>query len=456
MTDLAALLAKVCGDEHVLAGDAIAHDYAHDETLSFDAIAPALVVRPGSTGEVAEILRIADETRTPVVARGSGTGLSAAAVPTASSLVISFERCKRIIEIDTENHMAVVQPGVTLAELDVALAPLGLVYPVHPGETSGSLGGNVATNAGGMRAVKYGVTRHQVLGLEAVLPGGRVIRTGGKFVKSSNGYDLTQLIIGSEGTLAVVTEVTLKLSPRLPYRATVMAPFLTLDEVMNAVPRVVVSGIGPMILEYIDALTMAGITRFANLDLGVPEGVKSTALAYMVVVLESAHQDRLDADAQALGQQLLGFGAMDAYFLPPGAGASLIEAREKAFWVAKEAGANDLVDVVIPRAAIAAFFQEVPAIAQAHETFVTGCGHAGDGNVHLSVFQPDAAKRSAVMKALFEAGLALGGAISGEHGIGRAKRPYFTQMEDPAKLEIMRGIKQVFDPNGILNPGAIF
>ena len=193
----------------------------------------------------------------PVTARGSGTGLSGACIPRADGVLVSFERMAQILEIDTENHVAVVQPGVTLHQLDEALKPHGLVYPVFPGESSASLGGNVATNAGGMRAVKYGVTRHQVLGLNAVLGTGEVIRTGGKFVKATSGYDLTQLIIGSEGTLALVTEAILRLHPRLTHGATVLAPFPTLDDVTAAVPPIVGRGVEPTILEYIDLMTMA-------------------------------------------------------------------------------------------------------------------------------------------------------------------------------------------------------
>ena len=196
--------------------------------------------------------------------------------------MISFDKMNRILEIDTENHIAVVQPGVTLDQLDAALAPLGLVYPVFPGEYSASLGGNVNTNAGGMRAVKYGVTRHHVLGIEAVLPTGEVIRSGGKIVKVSTGYDLTQLVIGSGGTLGLVTEATLKLHPRLPHAATILAPFSTLEGVTTAVPRIIDSGIGPQILEYIDLMTMAAMTASGELDLGVPQDVKDTALAYLV------------------------------------------------------------------------------------------------------------------------------------------------------------------------------
>ena len=228
------------------------------------------MVRPGTVEEVAGVLRFAQEWGVPVTARGSGTGMSGAVTPEANGIVLSLSRMNAILEIDEANHIARVQAGVTLAELDEALQPLGLVYPVFPGENSASLGGNVNTNAGGMRAVKYGVTRHHVLGLEAVLMTGEIIRTGGKYVKASTGYDLTQLIIGSEGTLAVVSEVILKLQPRREHAATVLVPFTTLDEVAAAVPLVVASGLEPMIVEYIDLLTMAAIQAEFKLPLGIP------------------------------------------------------------------------------------------------------------------------------------------------------------------------------------------
>ncbi len=442
--------------EQVLLGDEISEDYTRDEAVNVDPVIPAVVLKPRTTADVAGILAAADELGIPVTARGSGTGLSGAAVPDADGILLSFEAMASVLEVDPTNHVAVVQPGVTLGRLDEALAPHDLVYPILPGEESASLGGNVATNAGGMRAVKYGVTRHQVLGLEAVLASGEIIRTGGKFVKATTGYDLGQLIIGSEGTLAIVTEVTLKVVPRLVHKATVLAPFATMTEVTHAVPAILGAGLVPLMLEYVDAMAMAATAESLGLDLGIPDDVKETALAYLLVVIESNDDSRLQEDIERAGGLVAAAGAMDVYVLPPAAGASVLAAREKAFWVAKEHGADDIVDVVVPRASIPEYMDTVGELAAAHDAWVAGAGHAGDGNVHLSVFQRDDEKRHALMTAILAAGIELGGTISAEHGIGLAKRSYVMALEDPNKLALMARIKAAFDPNGILNPGKIF
>src|SRR3984893_19545292 len=352
-------LTALLGPARVLTGADVSADDSHDESLVAHWHAPDAVVLPHSAAEVAEVIRIAREFGLPVTARGSGTGLAGGCVPREGGILIAFREMNAILEIDVDNQIAVVQPGVSLRELDEVTAPHALVYPVFPGESSASLGGSVATNAGGMRAVKDGVTRHQVLGLEAVLGTGEVIRTGGKFVKATSGYDLTQLIVGSEGTLALVTEATLRLYPRQPHAATVLAPYSTLEGITAAVPEVVASGIGPLLVEYIDLITMGALVANSGLDLGVAPDVKEHTLAYLVVVLEDRRADRLDENVEELAILLSGLGALDVYGYSPLAVAQQRRAREKAFWAAKAAGANDIIDMVVPRASIPHYMAEV-------------------------------------------------------------------------------------------------
>lgn len=449
-------LKAIVGDGNVLSGDRIEDDYKHDECLTTLPGAPEYVVRPATTEQVARILGFANEHKIPVTARGAGTGLSGGCTPNPGGILLSLDRMKRIVEIDEQNHVAVVEAGVTLNELDAECAKRGLVYPIFPGENSATLGGNVATNAGGMRAVKYGVTRNQVLGLEAVLPSGEVIKTGGKFVKVSSGYDLTQLFIGSEGTLGVVTQITVKLFPRMPIWSTVLAPFKSLEEVALAVPALVMSGVGPLLVEYIDRMTMMGITGFTGLELGIPESVKEQAEAYLLVVVEGRNEAAVQQDVEGLGEICAEQGAIDVFVLPSAAGTALVDAREKSFWVGKKMGLADIIDVVVPRGSIPNYMARVREIASKHGTMITGCGHAGDGNIHLGIFEQDSNKLEAVMHDLLEAGIGFGGAVSAEHGIGRAKKKYYAKLEEPVKLALMRGIKKTFDPNGIMNPGVLF
>lgn len=448
-------LADIVGPADLLTGDRIGPDYHHDEALVGAPVAPRFVARPHTAEQVAALLAAATNAGLAVTARGAGTGLSGAARPCPDGLLISFEEMNAIVEIDTENQVAVVQPGVTLADLDAATAAHELVYTVFPGELSASVGGNVGTNAGGMRAVKYGVTRHNVLGLQAALPTGELIRAGGKITKLSTGYDLTQLIIGSEGTLALATEITVRLYPRLAHAATLLAPFADLPAVLRAVPAVLRSGVDPNILEYIDKLTLAAISYSQQLNLGVPDAIRDTAEAYLVVGVENRDHDRLDDDVAMLGELLGTLGAVDLYVLEGHSAHALIEAREKAFWTAKAAGAHDVIDVVVPRAQMYEFLSRATELATRVEAVVVGCGHAGDGNVHLAVFCADDDVRHRLLHDIFAAAMMLGGAISGEHGLGRIKMQHFLELEDPVKIALMRRIKESFDPAGILNPDVV-
>ncbi len=456
MSDMTARFAEIVGQHNLLTGDAIHEDYWHDEVLTKPPQRPAYVAKPATAEAVSQLLKAASDNKIPVTARGSGTGLSGAAIPRADGLLISFERMNAVLEVDTTNQVAVVQPGVTLTELDAATADTGLRYMVHPGELSSSVGGNVGTNAGGMNAVKYGIARQNVLGLQAALPTGELIRTGGKIAKISTGYDLTQLIVGSEGTLALATEVTVKLHPRLDHTASVLAPFADFDQVMTAVPKVVGSGLAPYILEYIDNVTMAALVHTQNLELGIPDSVRDSCDAYLVVALENRTADRLDEDVEKAGELLAELGAVDAYVLEGGSARKLIEAREKAFWTAKAIGADDIIDTVVPRSAMPKFLSAARGLAAAAGGASAGCGHAGDGNVHLAIFCKDPAARKKLMTDIFALAMELGGAISGEHGLGRAKTPYFLELEDPVKIDLMRRIKHSFDPAGILNPDVVF
>ncbi len=451
---MAELVARL-GEGQVSTGAQINPDDCHDESLKDRGLRPLCVVRPRSTAEVVTVVEACARHATPIVARGSGTGLSGGATPVPDGIVVAFDAMAAIKEIDTDNQVAVVEPGVTLRELDAALAGTALRYPVYPGELSGSLGGNVSTNAGGMRAVRHGVTRHHVLGLELVLADATTLRTGGKVMKSSSGYDLTQLVVGSEGTLALVTEVTLKLSPALPHAATLLVPFADVDAVIGAVPKLLAAGLTPSILEFLDAVTMVSLTRAASLEFGVDDDVASKASAWLIVLLEVRTAAALDADTEAAGSLLDELGALDVFVLPAQSARALIEARERAFYVAKSAGADEIVDVVVPRASVADYLATVTSLADAYGAFVAGCGHVGDGNVHLSVYLPDDDRRTALLDELFAAGIAIGGQVSGEHGIGLDKlRPYLA-LTDPALLSLQRRIKAVFDPTGLLNPGRL-
>jgi glycolate oxidase len=430
-------------------------DDLHDESLHQRTVEPFAVVRPATTQQVVSIVQAANRHDIAITPRGSGTGLSGAVTPIRGGIVVSFERMNQVLRLDVNDHVVVVQPGITLRELNEALAGTGLLYPVYPGELSGSLGGNVNTNAGGMRAVRHGVTRQHVLGLELVLADASVVRTGGPVVKVSSGYDLTQLIVGSEGTLALVTEVTLKLSPKMAHSTTTLVPFGSLEEVTRVVPQLIASGLQPAMLEYLDSGTLSALTKSTSLELGVHSAVAEKASAYLIVILETRTSEQLDLDLVDLAALLEESGALDTYVLDERSAVRLIEARERLFWVTKESGANEIVDIVVPRSTVPTFLEEVQRIAARHQAFIGGCGHVGDGNVHLSVFLPDDEKRERLLRELFTFGVELGGQISGEHGIGLDKQDHYLALTDPAIITLQQSIKRAFDPRGTFNPYRI-
>lgn len=452
LTTLRAELLEIVGGDQVTFSPEHRDEDLHDESLHRASREPFAVVRPLSTAQVSALVAFASRHHLAVTARGSGTGLSGAATPVAGGLVVSFDRMNALVSLDLEDHVAVVQPGITLRELNELLETSGLRYPVHPGELSGSLGGNVNTNAGGMRAVRHGVTRRHVLGLEVVLADGTIVRTGAPVVKNSSGYDLTQLIVGSEGTLGLVTEVTLALSPRFAHGATLLVPFADLADVTSVVPRIIAAGLQPSMLEYIDLITMGAITGATGMDLGVDPEVASRTTAYLVIVLETRTDVQLDRDVADLALQLEEAGALDVYVLSTGVAARLIEARERVFWVSKAAGANDIVDVVVPRSKVTRLLADVAVLAERYGAFIPGCGHVGDGNVHLSVYLADDDAREALLRELYALGLDLGGQISGEHGLGRDKAGHYRALTDDELLALQRRVKDAFDPAHLLNP----
>jgi len=447
-------MSRIVGEGNVLTG-ADRENYARDETPDAVPVMPELVVKPATTDEVAAILKLADSHRIPVTPRGGGTGISGGAVPLPGGIVLSLERMNRILEIDRDNFVATVQPGVILCDLYTAVEEQGLYYPLYPGEIHSSVGGNVATNAGGMRAVKYGVTRNFVLGLEAVLPSGEIITTGGKYVKCSTGYDLTQLITGCEGTLAVITAIMLKLIPPPGRREVLFVPFTSLDMAIAAVPAILKSGILPVGIEFFEQDIAAVVEKYTGKELPMHDYA-----AYLIIIIEAESEAAIEATATELAEICLTSGAVDIFM--PGserAKRSLLEMREKFFPAISSCGRPEIVDAVVPRSRIADFIGEIKALAADAGIPLISYGHAGDGNVHLHPMRQgtpeDDVRVKELLKRIFEIGVAMGGTISGEHGLGTVKKEYLPIAADPTKIALLQRIKQAFDPNGIMNPGKM-
>jgi len=433
-------------------------DYSHDETPLTKHYAPQVIIKPTDSHLIAKLLRFANGKRIPVTPRGAGTGLSGGCIAVYGGILLSLERMNRILEIDKNNLMAIVEPGVTLSDLRSEVEKQGLYYPIYPGEMTATIGGNVATNAGGMNAVKYGVTRHHVLGLEAVLANGDIIETGGKFVKCSTGYDLTQLIVGSEGTLAVVTKVILKLTTKPAKREVLFVPFMNLQNAIDAVPEILRLEMTPIGIEFMEK----SIIEIAEQYLG-KELPHHDYEAFLMIIMEGEAENEIYDYFSRVEEICKQHGAIEA--MVPGterAKRRLLDAREKFYHAIKRYAPLELLDVVVPRCEIAKFVGRVKEISEEYDVPVIAYGHAGDGNVHLhpvciSMTREEWERRLPhLMSDIYQAGVVLGGVISGEHGIGLAKKAYLPIHMDTTLLNIMKVVKKAFDPNNILNPGKIF
>ena len=417
---------------------------------------PGAAVWPTDVEQVSLILNMADKRRIPVIPRGAGTGLAGAAVPVRAGLVMDMCRMNSIIEIRIADRLAVVQPGVVYADLQKALAPYGFFFPPDP--ASGkvcTVGGNVATNAGGIRGAKYGVTRDYVLALEVVLPGGRIMRTGSSCMKSVSGYDLTRLFVGSEGTLGVVTEITLKINPKPTAIKTGLARFISLEDAGQAVTDIMHSGIIPSVLEVLDDNTIKVLREHANMDL--PD-------AMAIILVETDGYTEVEVSAQ-MDKITEIFNENRATHIRIADSVEEAEelwlARRSAGSVASQLRTNNMSeDVAVPISKVPHLLTGISSIVHNYHLPFVIFGHAGDGNLHPKVMydssDPDEVKRAGeAVDEIFRLTCELGGTLTGEHGIGLSKAPYMTLEHDPVEMDVMRKIKEIFDPNNILNPGKM-
>jgi len=457
--DILQKLVRIVGRRHVItSSSAEMEDYSHDEAPTALRHFPEVVVKPDTTEAISEVLRLANTAHIAVTPRGGGTGLSGGAVPLYGGIVLSLERLNRIQEIDEDNFVAVTQAGVLLQDLRREVERRGLYYPVYPGEGTAHIGGNVATNAGGMRAVTYGVTRNFVLGIEAVLASGQIIRSGGKFVKCSTAYDLAPLLIGSEGTLAVITEITLRLIAKLPAWHLLYIPFTSLHKAIEAVPRILKLNVPLVGLEFLEQDVVRIIEAY--LERAIPYHENP---AFLMAILEGRGEEDLNDAARSIAEVCIASGAEDVY-IPMGARAKrdLFEVREKVYPALKSARPIEVLDVVVPRSRIADFVGEVKQLSAHYGIPVIASGHAGDGNVHLHVMGKgiDTIKWQThlpdLLKDIYRAGVAMGGMISGEHGLGSEKKSYLPLAIPEEQIDLMKRMRQAFDPNGILNPRKVF
>ena len=450
---------EITDNERVWVGDEIAKEYYRDEMPEYGVFPPELYVEVLNKEEVSEIMKYAYEQNIPVVCRGAGTGLAGGATCKYGGIMLSVMRMNKIFPVDHKNQTITAQPGALLIDIQAAAKEEGLFYPPDPGEKSATIGGNISTNAGGMRAVKYGVTRDYVRGLEVVLPNGKIVEFGGKVVKNSSGYSLKDLMIGSEGTLGFITKATLKLLP-LPKKAiSLLIPFKTLKEAIDTVPLIIKSKAIPTAIEFMQREVIIDAEEY--LGKKFPD---SQSDAYLLLKFDGNSTEEIEADYDKVAKLCLEAGALDVLI-------SDTEEREESIWKARGAfleaikGSTtdmDEVDMVVPRNKVNEMVEYLHNLHNEVDIRIKSFGHAGDGNLHSYILKDDLSqeefeKRMAeAMEKIYEKAAQLGGKVSGEHGIGFAKKPYLRESLDPETVELMSGIKKAFDPKNILNPHKVF
>ncbi len=452
-----AFLRSVVGDARVLYGEEISPDYSHDELGGISRM-PDVLVRVLTTEEISAIMKHAYERTIPVTVRGSGTGLVGSAVAVEGGIMLETTMMNKILELDEDNLTVTVQPGVLLMELAAFAEDHDFLYPPDPGEKSATIGGNISTNAGGMRAVKYGVTRDYVRALTVVMPNGEIMQLGSKVVKNSSGYSLKDLIVGSEGTLAIITEAVLKLMPLPKHSVSLLVPFPDMKSAIESVPHIIRSKVIPTAIEYMSRDTIL----FSESYLGKKFPDKKND-AYILLTFDGNTEYQVQSDMQVVADLCLELGALDAYIVDT-------EERRKAVWSARGAFLEaikasttemDECDVVVPRSFVDEFIKYTHQIAEVENVRIPSFGHAGDGNLHVYICRDDLddEKWEKTLEHCFELmykkAEELGGLVSGEHGIGYAKKGYMQKQYGEDQIALMQGIKKAFDPKNILNPGKV-
>lgn len=453
-------LRQIVGEDSVLISEEARDKYSHDEVAELGS-EPEAVVLVKSIDEVAGVMKLAQRENFPVTPRGAGYGLSGGAVPAMGGVVMSLEKMNRILEIDHENLMVTVEPGVITGELHRAVEEVGLFYPPDPASLdSCSIGGNLAENAGGPRAVKYGVTKDYVCGLEAVLPSGETVRMGGKVVKNVTGYNLLQLMLGSEGTLAVIVKIILRLLPLPKERVDLLVPFNCFENAAKSVSEIIRNRIVPTALEFMGRDSIEAVEKFSGKEVPFHD-----AQAHLLITIDGNDKDTITGEYERTGEICLKNGALDvlvAYDTHTrdrlwGARRLIIEALQ----ALSPERIMDTMDVVVPRSRIAVMLEEINEIRNRHKLQIISFGHAGDGNVHVNIIKKvaDEEWRLSATKAaeeIYKVAISMGGFVTGEHGIGLIRKPYLSLGIDEHQIAVMKGIKKEFDPNNILNPGKIF